>query len=285
MNFPGKETVRRLLGRTAWRGARCCFVLSTGRTGSQTLTSLLNLSDEVRAFHEPAPQLLAETREAFESVQLQPERFKKIFADAKSADIGISRIRGKLYAETSNRLTFLAPVIAELLPRAKFIYLHRQPAEVVRSGMRRRWYDNHPWDPYRIAPRQTDAAFSQWAEWDCFAKTCWYWTAINDFSLEFMKQISPERRMALPFDELMDADSDAWMRIYNFLDVTAPHLYAVREVLSRRENQQNSGQFAAPSEWSNEHWEVLRQIAGSTAKKLGYEIETTAGRVASMRAS
>src|SRR5262245_22026186 len=120
MSFPGKQAVRRTLGRMAWRGASCCFVLSTGRTGSQTLTSLLNLSPQVRAFHEPAPQLLAETRDAFDSIRDEPDRFKKIFIDAKAADIGIARLRGKLYAETSNRLTFLAPVIAELIPRAKF---------------------------------------------------------------------------------------------------------------------------------------------------------------------
>jgi hypothetical protein len=275
MNLPGKALVRKTLGRAAWRGAPCCFALSTGRAGSHTLTSLLNLSPQVRAFHEPAPQLLAETLDAFHHVWDDPDRFREVLIDAKSVDIGIARLRGKIYAETSNRMSFLAPVIAELFPRAMFIYLHRHPADVVRSGMRRGWYHNHPWDPYRMFPAMHDAASAAWPDWDSFAKTCWYWHSINEFCLKFIGSIAPERCLMLSFEELMDADSDAWMKIYGLLDVEPPHLYAVREVLSRRENEQKTGRFAAPSEWNDAQWEVMQRIVGQTAQKLGY---TTRGK-------
>ncbi|MEX2286731.1 MAG: sulfotransferase [Planctomycetaceae bacterium] len=276
MSFPGRHLVRHVVGRPGWRAARCCFVPSTGRTGSRTLTSLLDLSPQVRAFHEPAPQLLAESRQAFSEIFKDPQQFARIFAAAKSTEIGIARLKGQLYAETSNRLTFFAPVIARLLPNSLFIHLHRHPVDVVRSGMRRGWYCNHPWDAHRIAPGPGDAAFAAWPGWDAFAKTCWYWSIINEFALDAQEQIAPERWLTVQFDEFMDVESEAWRRIFEFLDVPAPAHANVAEVFGRRENGQQEGDFPHLSEWNQRQKDTLLRIAGETMHKLGYSLENAA---------
>jgi hypothetical protein len=276
MKFPGRQFVRQVVARPRWRTARCLFVPSTGRTGSRTLTSLLGLSPRIRAFHEPAPQLLAESRQAFCDVADDPDQFAKIFADAKSTDIGIARLRRQLYAETSNRLTFFAPVIAELLPNSLFIHLHRHPADVVRSGMRRGWYRDHPWDAYRIAPEPCEPAYPEWNNWDAFAKTCWYWSATNEFIFAFRDQLPPERFLSVAFDEFMSMETGTWRRIFDFLDVPPPAKDDVAEIYSRRENGQHEGEFPHVSRWTERQKDTLLHIAGATMSKLGYSIETAA---------
>jgi hypothetical protein len=48
------------------------------------------------------------------------------------------------------------------MPNVKFVHLFRHPGEVVRSGMRRGWYNGHPSDRYRIEPGQHDPMRRLW---------------------------------------------------------------------------------------------------------------------------
>lgn len=131
---------RRAIGQFVWRRSTCVFVLSTGRCGTKTLTHLLKLSSTVYARHEPAPRLYAEALDAYLSNLMPTTRYRAIFTAARAPDIGAAFLRGQVYAETSNWLTFFSPIIRDLLPNAKFIHLVRHPRDVVRSGMRRKWY-------------------------------------------------------------------------------------------------------------------------------------------------
>lgn len=48
-----------------WQGVPCTFVLSTGRVGTETLTTLLNLSGDIVAEHEPFPRLTKTSFDAY----------------------------------------------------------------------------------------------------------------------------------------------------------------------------------------------------------------------------
>ena len=104
-----------------------------------------------------------------------------------------------MFAEAT-LLKFIAPVIAELLPNSKFLHIHRHPGEVVRSGMRRRWFFDNPLDKFRAVPVTSDPAFSKWDQWDSFSKVCWLWHAENKRFLELAQSLGSERVLRLQFD-------------------------------------------------------------------------------------
>ena len=116
----------------------CVFVLSTGRTGTQTLAALLRLSRNVFSYHEPPPGLarlsIASYKGAFDPGQghALAQGFLSIREDRFRYSLGW----GKGYVETSPYSRFLAPAIAEAVPNVRFIHLVRDPRAVVRSGMR-----------------------------------------------------------------------------------------------------------------------------------------------------
>lgn len=259
-----------------WRDTPCLFVLSTGRVGTMTLAALLDLSPDVDGVHEPLPQPFAESKAVFGRVGHERAALAAVVERMRALPLAQARRRRRLYAETSHRWTFFAPVIAELLPRARFLHVHRHPADVVRSGMRRGWYLNHVGDPDRIEPGPADPVHASWPRWDQFSKMCWYWGAVNEFATGVTEALGPERARTLSFDDVFHADAAALMALYDWLGVAPPAPARVREALGTRFNEQTSGPFPSFDAWSEGQIRTLERIAGPTMEKLGYG--RTAGR-------
>lgn len=251
-----------------WRRGRAIFTLTTGRTGTDTLTRLLALSDLIDAHHEPLPKLIPERKRAREEVYQNMGRYRRIFVQARGGPLLKAVLIGKIYAETSPKLTFFAPVIADLLPRAKFIYLHRHPAEVVRSGMRRLWYQGHEHDEVRIRPACGEKHFEEWSSWDAFTKNCWSWHAYNEFALDFLSHMEQERVLNLSSEDLYSGE--ATPGIFQFIGTPEPSANDVQEVLRRKHNAQVTHDFPKYAAWSEEQQAVLYAVAGETMSRLGY---------------
>lgn len=256
---------------TQWREADSLFVLSTGRVGTATLTELLALIKGVDAFHEPKPQLLAERKAARVEVRSAPEKYQAIFEKARSQQLLHAASRGQVYAETSARLTFFAPVLADMLPNARFVYLHRHPAGVVRSGMRRGWYAGHVHDCERIKPVEGEKAYANWHGWEPFQKICWYWDTYNRFILDALAEVNPNRWIELRSEELFDPSCSGMYRICELLRVRTPSRDDVEDVLARRHNSQETGEFPQYGQWDEAMRQILHEIAGGTMKRLGYK--------------
>lgn len=254
-----------------WRDARCVFVLSTGRTGTETLQHLLALSPQIDAYHEPRPQLMIHRKHARWEIGRAPDKYIRVIQRTRGPKLYRSKARGLWYAETSARMTFFAPLLAHLLPNAKFLFIHRHPGEVVRSGMRRGWYENHPADFARIEPVPGEEAFKAWPSWTSFQKICWYWDAYNRFSLDARRRIGEERMLTLKADGLFDGS--AVPAIFAHLGLDVPPADAVEAILSQRRNAQKAASFLLFEDWTPTMYEDLRRIAGDTMEQLGYSTE------------
>lgn len=257
-----------------WKDARAVFILSTGRTGTKTLARLLGLSEQIDAFHEPHPQLLAERKTARWEIESQPKKYRRIFAWARGAALSRAVRRDQIYAETSARLTFFAPVLARLLPHARFIYVHRAPTAVIRSGMRRGWYVDHPADFARIEPVPGEPAYASWEKWSAFKKTCWYWEAYNRFALDFCQDVAADRVLVLRADTLFNGS--AVEEIFAHIGVLPPSTERVEAVLSKKLNAQQQYYFPRAEQWSDEMMATLHAMAGTTMARLGYKVASDA---------
>ncbi len=253
-----------------WIDTPAVFVLSTGRTGTETLTRLLDLHDSIDAYHEPHPQLLVERKKARLEVYANPKRYQRIFCHSRAALILKSRMRGKLYAETSARLTFFAPVISSLMPNAKFVYMHRHPGDVVRSGMRRGWYVNHPADYARIEPGPQEEAHRHWHSWGAFEKICWYWDAYNRFALNFMDSMPDNRIFVMPSEMLYQGRGVG--TLFEFMGLDKPDDQKIEDVLRHKYNKQTKSSFPKFDDWDSEMKQTLYMLAGDTMRRLGYPV-------------
>lgn len=264
-----------------WQLHRCAFVLSTGRSGTDTLHRLWGLSDAIDAHHEPWPTLTRERQQALHDLHRCQDHYWNIFAAARGHAISRARRAGRVYAESSARMTFLAPALLERMPNTAFVFLHRHPSLVVRSGMRRGWYRNHPDDATRIRPAPGSEAGSRWATMSRFERICWYWDAYNRFVLDWLDGLPPsaqQRIFMVASADLFSADARALQQVFAAAGVPVPQREQVLACLAMRYNAQKQGAFATTDTWSEEHRAVLWRICGDTAQRLGYELRD--GRLA-----
>lgn len=258
-----------------WTKARCLFVLSTGRTGTKTLAQLLSLSEETAAFHEPRPQLLKERQSARWEVKENERKYRHIFIRSRGARLLRAEWRNRIYAETSARLTFFAPVLVDLLPNAKFLFIHRDPTGVVQSGMKRGWYVDHPADYARVRPVEGEPFFDRWEKMSPFEKICWYWNVYNKFALRFCQQIDSSRVLKIQASELFDGK--AVPQIFSFLDLPQPAQEEIGRIMEKKLNAQREGAFPEPERWTPSMFKTLRKIAGGTMERLDYSVGKYAG--------
>lgn len=250
-------------------GARAVFILSSGRCGTSSLIRVFELSQNVLALHEPSPNGAREAKRYYLDPTGAESVSREFVAQARNWRLATARIAERVYIESTNMI-YLAPLLASLYPRSRFIFIHRNPADVVRSGMRRGWYVDHPWDVVRITPRKDDAAFTQWSAWGQFEKLCWFWKEVNEFILRFIETLPEERAQSMSFEQFVQGGRDAIDPLYSFTGADVPAWNSVVATIAARHNAQRSGVFPAYSAWSDRKRGILTEIAGATMQRLGY---------------
>lgn len=255
-----------------WKGCPCVFVLSTGRVGSQTLTALLALSPAVVSEHEPFPRLVKASIDAYlEGGDLgASEKWREVVYGARDDLVCEANRRGKIYVETNNRLTYLAPILATCFPDSKFIHLHRHPYEVVRSAMRRGYYESHNWDFARVRPRASEPLAATWDALPRLEKCGWFWSRINEEAASFMATLPPERALDLRADLLFGGDEATMRRIFSFVGIDFPAQELVEEVLGQKLNAAVRGAFPGAGDWSEDDRQAVWRQVEVVATRLGY---------------
>ena len=250
----------------------CVFVLSTGRVGTQTLASLFGKARNLTACHEPEPLLYDFSRRAYEADQMGGgmEPFTEAFMAARRKHLEHALRCGRGYLETSPQTTFLAPAIIGAVPEVRFLHVVRNPQEVIRSGMRRRWYDGHTSDPFRITPRPGTPCADRWHSMTPFEKNAWLWNETNQWILKFTATLPETQHLMIHAERIFSADESCIEQLFSFLGAFPPPRSVVEATLRRRLNAQRSGSFPTADEWSVPQCDTAREVCGETAHALGY---------------
>ncbi len=165
------------------------FVLSTGRSGTQTIATVLSRLSGCCCVHEPAPQLIAESSD-YRYGKYTDRKLRELLLKTRPPEID-----GKVYGESNQTLSLLIPVLHKTFPDAQFVWLVRNGLDVIASIVARKWYTGHTykhdhykdcvpiekaWIDGRIrGDRCGDVQKEQWEQMNPFARCCWYWSYIN----------------------------------------------------------------------------------------------------------
>ena len=248
------------------------FVLSTGRAGTKTLAALGSLDAQLYARHEPQPLLFALSKSAYANLHVNKnlDIFKSAYWTAR-IDLFYAALQNKKrYFETSPQSTFLGPVIADLLPKSKFIHLTRHPLAVIRSGMRRKWYSGNLLDSTRIEPLADSPFYGVWQSWSPFEKNIWLWRETNQWIQQFLSDLPPHRHQLIQAEKIFDNYPTTMSSLFDFLGVPTPADHKIKKILSRSMNAQASGAFPLPDKWSQSMLASAKDILGDSAQDLGY---------------
>lgn len=234
------------------------FFLSTGRAGTTLMTNILETSNNTHVIHDHQQDLLFVSKLSYESFAClnHKEDVKELskqcaasYLAAREHDLYTSYLHGKTLIETNNRITFLAPGIAELIPNAKFVFLHRDPVKFVRSGMRRGYYQK---ETYTSAGRISPIKGQHKQNWDSYIaeeKIAWLWKETNQFIIDFLETIKDDNKMVyrFPFQ-----NTDSVTKLMNFCGIDTISNNKLESLLNKKVNQQVTGSYPDFKEWKPE---------------------------------
>lgn len=248
------------------------FTLSTGRVGSQTLSELLKLGNNILAYHEPAPKLFRLSKLAYqhEESDFIEDICGEAFWAFRETLFNYSLSCGKGYAETSPQATFLAPIINQVIPNVKFIHLIRNPGDVIRSGMRRKWFAGSNADNTRIVPKPSSEFYQEWNSWSPFEKNVWLWAETNRWIREFCLKLPSNQTFTLKSESIFELNEKDLQDLFPFIGIKMPSKKKSKRILTKRLNAQEKGSFPVPSKWTKEMNQILFRIAGQEMRKLNY---------------
>ena len=252
----------------------CVFTLSTGRTGTKSLAALAGLAKNILAFHEPLPKLYRLSFLYYSTPYEEKNAaiFREALLMARSDRFRYACSFKKGYLETSPQVTFLAPIILNAVTDVKFIHITRDPRDYVRSGMRRRWYVDHPMDNTRIAPPCGSDQGRAWPSFTPFEKIIWLWKETNTWIDRFLFELPPERVLRLRSEDVFVMNPTTIDRYFRFIDSRVPSAKRIKRVLSKHLNAQSSGDFPKYSQWSSEMRRYLTENIGYIAADFGYQL-------------
>jgi len=252
----------------------CVFVLSTGRVGTQTLAALYDLPKNVISYHEPQPKIYGLSKLSYsqQNSTLAQKILQEAFWTARYVLLYYSLDRHKGYIETSPQVTFLAPVIYQAIPTAKFIHVVRDPRLVVHSGMRRKWYGGHHMDGSRITPMPDMEHHNLWQRFSPFQKNLWLWNETNRWISCFLTKVPSHSQLLIHAEDIFDASSNMHEQLFAFINAPFPPRRKIDRILGKRLNAQRIGDFPQPEQWDSRSIELLENMCGETANQLGYVI-------------
>ncbi len=255
------------------KGDNIFFILSTGRAGSTSIAAILNQHPDITCLHEPNRLLIRLSTEYAHGLKTREEVKQELAWYYTKTSI----FPGVVYGESDHKLFNLAELLAEILPRARFIWLIRNAQDFVASVYGRKWFDETYLSTrfptvnlveqqlirYRIDGHQC-GVFSEeaWQKMDQFEKVCWYWHYYNT-TIEMQLQALPaERWHFVRLEELGDDISS----LLQFLNV-APF-----PLKKKQKNKAHYERFR-PEAWQPEQRKAYEQWCADDMKNWYSESE------------
>lgn len=256
------------------------FVITTGRSGSRLITDILNLCEDLAAFHEPEPTLQYFSNHAFHN-QDKPELLRHTIHAARMELVLNTMIRGGVYIEANQSLTFFAPALASIFREARFIHLVRHPGSFVRSAWRKGWHRNDSiWESGRVRSRDDKT----WRSWGEVERLAWTWGATNGFIESFKASIPGEKSFTLRLEDLT-SDPRIPEKLALFCGGEIPCLSKTETLLKSRvnafrvtpdepPNMKKCPDFPNYPEWEPDDLAALERHAGPLAPLYGYRLQS-----------
>jgi hypothetical protein len=260
------------------------FVVSSGRSGTAMLHKALSLAGDVEMHHEYMVQIVQPLAARRYMGLADSVEAKATLASTHAAAARYSE--AAYWGDSSNKLSWLIPDLAELMPEAKFVHLVRDGRKVVGSYFNKlgaECYDDRSTsilqayfdDPAgRLAPplekkywwplpRRDDLRATEFRTYDQFARIAWHWAEVNATILKSLEALSPDCQFFVRLEDLV-ASPSLVRALFEFL-----HL-SYRDELFRVFTRPHNVNRPEDRPLTDQQRETFSSISSAMMDRLGY---------------
>lgn len=254
------------------------FIVSSGRSGTAMLTKALSAAGDIEMHHEYMVHIVQ---------KLGARRFMGL-ASAEEATATLRETHAAAirycarahWGDSSNKLSWLIPELAALLPQAKFVHLVRDGRKVAGSYFRKladECYDDrsvqvlqafldNPANPAPPPekkywwPIPRDPAFRRYNQ---FERIAWHWAEINRVILDSMRALSQSRKHFVRLEDLYTSAHEV-RALFRFLNL--PYRDETAAMFARPHNvNRPEDRLLDPAQALS-----FERVAGAMMRELGY---------------
>jgi Sulfotransferase family len=260
------------------------FIVSSGRSGTAMLHKVLSGAAGVEMHHEYMVHIVQPLAVRRYLGLASAEEARAILSRTHAAAVHYSEAAH--WGDSSNKLSWLIPDLAALMPHARFVHLVRDGRKVAGSYFRKLYaecYDDRPtailqahydnplkspapppekkyWWP---VPRKADPRAQAFRHFDQFSRIAWHWAEINRVILAALAALPRAQSIFVRLEDLQ-ASADEVRRLCDSLEIPYRDEFAAAFArphnVNRREDELLTPQQAAQFE----------RIAGPMMETLGY---------------
>ena len=257
------------------------------RSGTTSLTKILDTSSNAKIFVEQESKLCIESRDYYEGRIKSP---KDILKKLKSENIKKVIDKGYIYGDKNpNYLPFIS-ILAGLW-NPKFVFVLRNGKDVAKSAMN--WHEIRKgnifgrreddkkseiikpeddwWDYSRIRPLKGEQYYENWVNMKRFEKIAWHWAKCNELILEALKRLHRERVHIVKIDDTSEIDIK---KLFKFLCLEGYKREKVKNMLNSKINTSEvnilKNSFPKWNDWDDNYMKSFNKYAGKMMEKLGY---------------
>ena len=248
------RTRRRIAQRCWWdqetiNRARV-FCQNSGACGSTYIVQLLVENGVPRAFHEKTPDLMKVGRQHYE----QPMPVSKLVRMLRYT-------RHDVFFEANNRLFSLTRELATSFPNAKFLYLHRDGTEAVRSAMSKPNVEN-----YLVENIGFRGSIAGSAGLSPFTRFCHYWSNLNGRIFNDLQTVIKETErgyVMLRFEDLVQG------KVQPLEDLIGRTLKIKTRPPVNVRPTRSEGKFPPYKDWTASEKRTFAEICGPVMSLIG----------------
>lgn len=242
------------------------FVVGTGTCGTRYLAHVLTENDVEGVFHEKDPPLFVPSMLwARGELTSKEETWLRTTLMETRADVAV---------ETNWGHSFITSLLHDIFPDARFVYIHRDGRECVRSRMS--GWDLTPDEGWTVEETTTPPFLEGEFRAPRFIRLCRWWDTMNHLLLETLPGTQYEWSLVdgnnpghhqvcvFPFEALVEPDHQHWNHFMDWLglDLDTVSMEPVGEKTEKS--------WPAWEEWPEAFQNVYGWVCGSVMHDLGY---------------
>lgn len=260
------------------------FIVSSGRSGTQLIEKLMKSFEDVEMHHEYLCEYIQPLAvKYYLGITTEKDAIKEI-EKLHASSVFFSKKR--YWGDSSNKLSWLIPVLSKVFPDSKFIHLVRDGRKVVSSFYHKlgeECYDDQStktlqaWVDNPMKHRQPPPEKKYWwnvlaknnpnrrsfLEYNQFQRICFHWHEVNSIIEKDLATINSSNKFTVRLEDLV-SDELVLKNMLDYLDL--PHSSKLFDLIKKPHN------VHVPINYSltDEQLDQFNQICSPLMKKYNY---------------
>ncbi len=264
----------------SWEGVEVVLIVSTGRTATKFFSGFFDHNfAPVLGRHEPAPDLFELGTDYVRNVCSHRNAVSLLKRYRYPVYKKLKETGATVYLESNNNAALLLPVVKEVFPELKVVFITRDPKSYLISAYSKShgqpgyklYGKNDPRDRLTAKDFPGDRLFDAWDEIPRFEKLCWHWKTYNALISKFLS--GDVDYISLKYEDLFGQDFLTIKKLIEFVGVSLPDQSTdqfLSTLLARKSNQSDTYQMLPFAQWDAAKRQSFHDILGEDAKKYRY---------------